>query len=323
VNDEPLHLFYIRSGFEFFFSMQLIEHLGLEDVLFVMHEPREGIERRAAERHRILVSRGDVWTRVFGKKIGKLFFARRVFQEAELADRRIRFYSPVYNETCVYALRDRMERSCREVRYFMIPDGAALLRHLPRKDKTPGLLIRGLHARYRARPADRRHSSGSYSEFIEKIYHFPAKKVYADPSKVEFVPVPTSDLGNNGEVLVVGALGGVTRAFVRAAMKVAGGFPVRFRMHPRNRSGLEFIRADAPDWTQLDALNGSLEEHMLANPYRVVVGSYSTALMFNHLFVAASQSLFLIDPESEDLDWRATAEACEIPILDIDGHQDF
>lgn len=317
-DDATVHLFYIRSGFEYFFSLQLIEHLGLDDVLFVMSDPREGIERRASQRYRVIHGRRGRLTKLLGKKIGKLLFARRVLREGALTGKRIALYSPVYNETCVFALRDGMERAGSEVHCFLIPDGAALLRHLPRKEKPPGLLVRWLNRRYRAEPADRRHTSGSYSPFIEKVYHFPAKKIHAEAAKIEIVPVPTSDRGHNGEVLVVGALGGVTRAFVRAAVEVAGGSPVRFRMHPRNRDGLEFIREEAPGWKELASLDGSLEEHMLAHPYRVVLGSYSTALMFNHLFVAASQSMFLIDAEGEDPDWRETAEACEIPIRDIE-----
>lgn len=314
--DGRLHVFYLRSGFEYFFVLQLIEHLGLERVLFVMHAPREGVEERAAEHHPVIFTKDDVWQRRFGKKVSKLAFAWRVFREAGLRGERIRFYSPVYNETCVYALRELMERFAASVEYAMIPDGAALLRHLPRPERSPR--VRWLEAFYRAERADETHSSGVHSAFIDTVYHYPAKGIQADPEKIEIVPVPTSDRGDNGHVFVVGGLGGVTEPFVRGALAAAGELPVRFRMHPRNRSGIEHIERLAPHWQELDRLEGSFEEHLLASPYRRVLGPYSTSLMFNHLFVAASSSCFLIDAAGEDPDWQAAAEACGIPIIKLD-----
>jgi hypothetical protein len=109
----------------------------------------------------------------------------------------------------------------------------------------------------------------------------------------------------------------MSRAFVRAAQEQAGDAVVRYRMHPRNRSGEEFIREEGFDWKEL-SIRGALEEHLLENPYRLMLGSYSTALMFNHLFVADSESRFLIDDASRDDNWRATAESCGIPVISID-----
>lgn len=314
--DDRLHVFYLRSGFEYFFVLQLIEQLALDRVLLLMHQPRESIERRASRKFRVLYTKDDVWLRRFGKKTSKLVFALRAFREAGLRGQHVRFYSPVYNETCVYALRELMERFSASVSYAMIPDGAALLRHLPRPAKERR--VRWLERLYRAEAADERHSSGVHSRFLDTIYHYPAEGIHGDPDKIEIVRVPTSDRGDNGHVFVVGGLGGLTEPFVRGALEVAGDLPVRFRMHPRNRTGFEIIRELAPHWEELASLEGSFEEHLLESPYRRVLGPYSTALMFNHLFVAASESCFLVDEAGEDPDWRQAASACGIPIIDLE-----
>jgi hypothetical protein len=308
-----LHLFYIRSGFEYFFSTVLIEHLGLKNVVFVLSEPREGIEKRAAKDYSVIYTKGGFVARTFGKKAGKLVFARRVFKELSLAGKRVALYSVGFNETFLDALRSRMDRKCAETRYVLIPDGAALLRHLPRKEENPYAFIKLVRKLYGIEPVDQRHTSGSYSNFIDKIYHYPAKKIYADAEKLEIVPVPTSDNRPSDEVLVIGGLQGISKEFVAEAQKISSGSIVRYRMHPRNRSGEEFILEQGPAWQEL-ALDSALEEHLLEHPYRLLLGAYSTALMFNHLFISGSQSQFIIDAENEDPDWQATAEACGIPV---------
>jgi hypothetical protein len=281
-----------------------------------MNEPREGIETRVTERFSAIHTKNGLLRRILGKKAGKLAFVRRVFNELELAGKRIRLYSPCYNETFIDGLRDRMERHCKEVRYFLIPDGAALLRHLPRKKESPIALIKLIEMSYQIETADSRHTSGSYSDFIDKIYHYPAKQFFADSEKIEIVPVPTSDKRHSDEVLVIGGLQGISKEFVEEALRISDGSTVRYRMHPRNRSGEEFIREQGRDWQEL-SIEGTLEEHLLEHPYRLVIGPYSTALMFNHLFVSDSESRFLIDADNEDTDWQETAEACEIPVIRI------
>jgi hypothetical protein len=313
MSQEMLHLFYIRSGFEYFFSTVLIEHLGLKTVVFVLSEPREGIEKRAAEDYSVIYTKGGFVARTFGKKAGKLAFARRVFKELGLAEKRVTLYSVAFNETFLDALRSRMDRKCAETRYVLIPDGAALLRHLPRKEENPYAFIKLVRKLYGIEAVDHRHTSGSYSNFIDKIYHYPAEKIYADAEKVEIVPVPTSDNRHSNEILIIGGLQGISKEFVAEAQRISDGSVVRYRMHPRNRSGEEFILEQCPDWQEL-ALDGALEEHLLEHPYRQVLGAYSTSLMFNHLFVSDSQSQFIIDAENEDPDWQATAEACGIPV---------
>jgi len=177
MSQEMLHLFYIRSGFEYFFSTVLIEHLGLKRVVFVLSEPREGIEKRAAEDYSVIYTKGGFVARTFGKKAGKLAFARRVFKELDLAGKRVALYSPAFNETFLDALRSQMDRKCAETRYVLLPDGAALLRHLPRKEENPYAFIKLVRKLYGVEPVDHRHTSGSYSNFIDKIYHYPAKKI--------------------------------------------------------------------------------------------------------------------------------------------------
>lgn len=311
-----LHLFYIRSGFEYFFSSILIEHLGLTGVVFVMNEPREGIESRVAERFSTIQTKDGLIARIFGKKAGKLAFVRRVCRELGLAGRSVSLYSPVFNETFIDGLRDRMEQECTEVKYYMIPDGAALLRRLPRKLESPYSLIRLIESRYRIEMADRRHTSGSYSPFLERIYHYPAKKIFAPPEKIGIIPVPTSDQRHSHEVLVIGGLQGISEEFVAETARISAGGTVRYRMHPRNRSGEEFILARDEAWQEL-SIPGALEEHLLERPYRLVLGPYSTALMFNHLFVSDSESRFIIDAKNEDADWQTAAEACGIPIIRV------
>ena len=48
--------------------------------------------------------------------------------------------------------------------------------------------------------------------------------------------------------------------------------------------------------------------------YDLVIGHYSSAVVFNHLFVTASRSEFVVDAASEDHDYHQTAEACGIPV---------
>lgn len=309
-----VNLFVLSTGFQYYFSTLLIEHLQLTDVVYAMYQPREGIERRAAARHPVVFAdASDTASRLFGKKIGKLRFAGRAFDTLGLRGKRVRVFSPYYNESFVYALRRLLDRHCAGVEYNMIPDGAALLRHLPGKAKggaLPGWLLRLV---FGVEPADVRHKSGSWSPFLNRVYHFAAKEIHADPAKLVIVPLRHSEQPPSDEVLVIGGLGGVSREFVLAAREKARGHPVRFRMHPKNRRGIEFIAAEAPDWVELE-LGGILEEHLLAHPYSRVIGYYSSAVMFNHLFVSNSRSEFIVEAASEDPDYHATADACGIPV---------
>ena len=66
-----VNLFVLSTGFQYYFSTLLIEHLGLTDVAYAMYQPREGIERRAAAAHPVVFAdANDALTRAFGKKIG-------------------------------------------------------------------------------------------------------------------------------------------------------------------------------------------------------------------------------------------------------------
>jgi len=162
-------------------------------------------------------------------------------------------------------------------------------------------------------PADVRHKSGSYSPFLAHVYHFAAKRIYTDPAKLVIVPLRESAVPPSPEVLVLGGLGGVSREFVLAAREKALGHPVRFRLHPKNRRGTEHIAAEAPDWVELQ-IAGVLEEHLVEHPYCKVIGYYSSAVMFNHLFIGNSHSEFVVDAAREDPDYHATADACGIPV---------
>ncbi len=309
-----VNLFVLSTGFQYYFSTLLIEHLGLEQVVYAMYQPREGIERRAALHYPVVYAdAGDTLTRLFGKKVGKHRFAHRAFRELGLRGQQVRVFCPYYNESFVYPLRRLLERNCPSVEYNMIPDGAALLRQLPgiaKGRRLPAWLFRMFIG---VEPASTQHKSGSYSSFIDKIYHFEARTIYADPHKVEIVPLARSQQAPFDEVLVLGGLRGISEAFVLATKEKSLGYPVKFRMHPKNRRGIEFITAHAPDWIELE-LSGILEEHLLAHPYRLVIGYYSSAVMFNHLFIGNSRSEFIVDATSEDPDYHVTADSCGIPV---------
>ena len=64
-----VNLFVLSTGFQYYFSTLLIEHLGLADVAYAMYQPREGIERRAAAGHPVVFAdASDTATRLLGKK---------------------------------------------------------------------------------------------------------------------------------------------------------------------------------------------------------------------------------------------------------------
>jgi hypothetical protein len=309
------HIFLLSTGFHYYFSELLIEYLQLENVAYAMYQPREGIQNRAGAKYPVVFNDGSDFATRLSKKLGKLEFARRVFNELDLAGKNIKVYSPYYNETFVNRLRELIARHGGDVEYNMIPDGAALLRHLPKKEDAGGVLKHLTRHIYKAAPGSFKHKSGSYSDFLKTIYHFPAKKIYAPEEKIAIVPFQPSDKTHNGEILIIGGLRGISREFVMKAIAMSEGYTVKYRMHPKNRNGLEYILKEAPHWQELSIPDGStLEEYLLDTPYYKVMGYYSSALMFNDLFVAASQSEFLLEAASEDLDWRATADACGIPV---------
>lgn len=309
-----INLFVLSTGFHYYFSTLLIDYLKLDNIVYAMYQPREGIERRAAKLWRVaFADNHERVTRRFGKKADKWYFASRAYRELELRGKRIRMFAPYYSDSFVYALRRHLERGCASVQYNMLPDGGALLRNLPGKPR--GSAASWLHhVLYRVQPANSRHKSGSYSPFLHTIYHFAAKNIHADSAKLHIVPIPRLERPNSGEVLVLGGLCGISRDFVLNVRARAAGHPVKFRMHPKVRTGIEFIAAEAPDWVEL-RLEGILEEHLLANPYALVIGYYSSAVVFNHLFVTASQSEFIIDRANEDPNYHDTADACGIPVM--------
>lgn len=308
------NVFVVSTGFHYYFATLLIDHLGLQDVAYVMFEPREDIECRASARYRVVwAGADDRVARLVGKKAGKWWLARRAFAELELAGKDVVLFSPSYNDTLVYALRRRIEHRCASFEYNLTPDGAAMLRPIPGKgkgDRLPAWLARLL---YDVEPADTRHKHGTYSPFISHVYHFAAKKIYTNTEKVVIVPVRQSAQPASDEILVLGGLYGISREFVLAAKERAAGRPVKFRMHPKNRNGEEFIGAEAPEWMELK-LDGGLEEHLLDRPYHAVMGYYSSAVVFNHLFVSSSRSEFIVERGRDDPDYHATADACGIAV---------
>ena len=127
-----VNLFVLSTGFQYYFSTLLIEHLGLEQVSYAMYQPREGIERRAALRYPVVhVDASDPLTRLFGKKAGKRRFAHRVFGELGLRGQQVRVFCPYYNESFVYALQRRAaahERGLRAVAHDQL-DAFGVLDH--------------------------------------------------------------------------------------------------------------------------------------------------------------------------------------------------
>jgi hypothetical protein len=313
-DSRTLNVFVVSTGFHYYFSTLLVDYLDLQNVAYVMFEPREGIECRAAVRYRVVwAGADDRVARVAGKKAGKWWLARRAFAELELAGKDVVLFSPSYNDTLVYALRSRIERHCSSFEYNLTPDGAAMLRPIPGKGKGERLPAWLTQLLYDVEPADTRHKHGTYSPFISHVYHFAAKKIYTNTEKIVIVPMRKSARPASDEILVLGGLYGISREFVLAAKERAAHHPVKYRMHPKNRSGEGFIEAEAPEWEELK-LEAGLEEHLLDHPYRAVMGYYSSAVVFNHLFVSNSRSEFIIERGRDDPDYHVTADACGIPV---------
>ena len=124
-----------------------------------------------------------------------------------------------------------------------------------------------------------------------------------------------SDKAHNSEVLVLGGLTNMTKEFVLTAKTMSDNYKVKFRMHPKNRNGLEYIKKYAPEWSELILPEKiTLEEYMIEQPFFKLIGSYSTALVFNHLFISSSRSEFLLDKADDDKNWHGSAIACGIPV---------
>lgn len=313
---ETINLFLLSTGFHYYYSECLVENLGLENVVYAMYQPRENIQVRAAVKHSVIYTDGsDITTRI-SKKLGKFAFARRVFKELDLKSKKIKVYSPYYNDNFVNFLRGLLYKQGVDVEYSVIPDGAALMRPRPLPCSNLSRLESLCFGMSDVPPVSFQHKTGSYSEFIKTVYHFPAEDIYAPAEKVKIIPLQASDKAHNGEVLVLGGLMNMTRDFVLKARELTEGYSVKFRMHPKNRKGLEYIEELSPEWEELALPQGvTLEEYMSDNPFYKLVGSYSSALVFNHLFITASRSEFLLDKNDDDEDWHSTANSCGISVI--------
>lgn len=320
LSSEPLNLFLLSTGFHYYFAEKLIDHLQLNNVVFAMYQPREYIEERAAEKHTVIYTDGaDLATR-FSKRLGKFFFARKVFKELELSNKTVHVFSPYYNDNFVNFLRGLLYKHGVAADYSIIPDGAALMRPRPLPKSNLSLIEAVFFGMSGVPPVDHQHKTGSYSDFIKTIYHFPVKKIYAPEDKVIIIEYAASDKKNNGEILVLGGLQNMTSDFVLKARQMADGYPVKFRMHPKNRNGLQYIQQHCPDWEELQLpMKVTLEEYMIEKPFYKIIGSYSSALVFNHLFISSSQSEFLIEKEDDDEDWHRSADACGIAVTFVQG----
>lgn len=323
---ESINLFILSTGFHYYYSELLIERLGLENVFYAMYQPREYIQDRAAVRHTVLHTDGSGIYSKISRKLDKLLFARKVFKEFNLKNKDINFYSPYYNDNCVNFLRAILYSNEVNTEYSIIPDGAALMRPKPFPNNQLSFIELFLFGKVkiplvnffgtsRIPATDFQHKTGSYSGFIKTIYHFPAKDIYAPEEKIEIIPMQASDKENNGEVLVLGGLTRMTKEFVLKVKTMSEGYKVKFRMHPKNRNGLEYIRQYAPDWTELILPEKiTLEEYMIEYPFYKLIGAYSSALVFNHLFISNSRSEFLLDEADDDENWHGSAISCGIPV---------
>ena len=311
-----MHLFLLSTGFHYYFSERLIEELGLDNVCYAMYQPREYIEARAAAKYPVIYTDGSDMASRFGKKLGKYFFARKVFRDFDLKNRKLKIYSPYFNDNFVNFLRGLIYKSGVEVEYFLIPDGAALMRPLPLKEANLTSLELFIAGMASVPAVDIRHKTGSYSDFIKTVYHFPAKQIQAPANKLEIIAPKTSARQHNNEILILGGLQDMTVDFVLKAKAMSEGYKVKYRMHPKNRNGLQHILKYAPDWEELLLPPRlTLEEYMIDKPFYQLIGSYSSALVFNHLFIAASSSVFLLDEKDDNPDWHATADSCGIAVM--------
>lgn len=313
---QATHVFIVRTGFQYYFSTLLIQHLQLEPVVYIMWRPRERIEQLAAKQYPVICSHGDSWLikRLggAGRQLAKWRFAQQAAKTLRLSKQSVYLYTSIYSNSLIPYLSYQLNRRANTLQYCMFPDGAALLRPMAiRRPRT--WLIKRLSQWLQLPLADDRHECGSYSEFLNKIYHFPAKKIFADPAKLEIIPVKHTHTKHNGQILILGGCQGISQAFVVAAKGLAEGFLVKYRLHPDNHAGEHFIASIAPEWEPLN-ITTTFEEHVLANTYYKVIGYYSSAIIFNHLFVDGSQSEFLLDKPHEDADYHAIANACDIPV---------
>lgn len=313
------HVFVITTGFHYYFSTLLIEHLQLKDVMYVMWRPRENIDQRAAKKYPVICKKDKPFKRLgpmverMTYSIEKFFLARKIGSILQQKNRPIRVYAPKYNETLMTFLRWQLQKKHSAVEYCMIADAGALLVDTPFRHRKPLFIAALLHYLWGVKHVSNRHQYGSYSDFLYKVYHFPAKRLFADPKKVEFIPVQPTHRPHNNEVLIIGGFQGVSSAFILAADALSSGHKIKYRLHPKNHQGEAYITQNMPHWKKL-VISQTLEEHLLKNTYYKVIGHYSSSILFNHLFIGGTQSLFLIEKAKDDKNFHATADACGIPV---------
>lgn len=320
------HVFVISTGFHYYFSTLLIEHLNLENVFYVLWRPRENIDEDAKKNHQVILRKKQGMVKVLPQVIDQLAFSFEVANTICKHAKQIKFYTANYSSSqpLVEMMRWQFQIKRADITYYLIPDAAALLSDKPlsrrsKKRRERSWLVKVLNIFSTIEPINPRQQHGSYSKFLNKIYHFPAKKIFADQSKLEIIPIKKVNHLHNNTILIVGGAHGVTKSFVTEAKKLTEGLKVHYRLHPKRwkakgRGGERFIFSGAPDWEELN-IDETLEEHFLKTTYCKVIGHYSSAVLFNQLFVGNSESIFLIEKAWEDHDFHATADSYGIPVV--------
>ncbi len=279
-----------------------------------MWRPRDGIEKRAAKHYKVFCANDKTrLAKCHGNNTIKSSLCRKVVKALKLQHKSVKIYACIYTNSIVSWLNYYLAKNNNTISYNLYPDGAALLRPQANVHCRISLRLKWLSQWSNIPLPHQQNYQHGYSPFLDAIYHFPAQPIFADPHKLVIIPISESTAPANGKILIIGSLQGMSLTFVQTVKQQINGQAVYYRMHPRNHSGEQFIIKHAPNWQKLE-LDTTLEEHLLSNSYTQVIGAYSSAIVFNHLFVNNSQSRFFVDEDKNDSHYHAVAKACGIPV---------
>lgn len=321
------HVFYVRTGFHYFFSCQIIEkfNISADQIIWIMQfQPGRdlGVQNVLKARYnteQIIELKPHLHRRAFRQERLASFVIKRLKHQAGVSGY---FYAPYFNKKLINYVAGYL-KTTHQYTVIGVPDGVNLLMAQPVKDKRPGKFD-GWLARFAWQvtftPVTSGHASGVDCSLVDKIYHYPSPaplQIAGDKPVINVASeVETEAVYHVGVLLIGGESSNDNKLY--QWLRGATDKSIVYKPHPRNKSRLHKTDISEDDFGWLDIGDQSLESFLAHNRYVWVVGAFSSSLIFYRLLHPEDKTSFLSDRDNKkDQLWNPLARQLQLDIIEL------
>lgn len=330
-----MHVFLVRSAFEYFFCESLIHQKNISSPIFIIrrNECAPFLFELAKKNYRVFdlrrygnghFPRMDVLRKALGLKkiISKL---------SDEDGRTISLYFTSYYKATNYCV-EQCRRTFKYSSFYLIPISTNFL--LPSRNQHKRKMIDIFEewlVGVKYTPLSAQRGLHGCADFISKVYSFNmGAGMHVPKNKVEFIDFGAARASNTRVSHGVLLIGGTSCPLnQKIARWVAHNFPqkVFYRPHPRPKrkekiSTQEKIMAKENKFELLVDIGIPMEQFILENRFSYILGAFGTLLVFTHFACKNTETIFLFDRgNKKDVAWREFAMNVGLKIIDIDKNK--